>query len=392
MVRFQLLLFLRRFIAGFDLSWIDPGEVRFETHIWPNLLAQFLKCKRFDKNTAAEAVDAVCHSDNFLTHAYGVVLFIIQLYAEDPHPAICKLARQLLDSIRRQAQALEADDSVVDEQNGLLHRIALRNLLETTPWTLEADEDRPNEISVSEESNKESETVLVDFRIEEISRQQFDPILKVAFGRDDEETAAVIATEKGTVFVWKPGRVPMSTTLRVSMNPAIVAVRTLSIVYNVDSEGIIYRWNLIEERIIKYWETGINEEITAIAIDPSNNECLMVRYRNGIIREFDLSEDQCGESKVISDGGNWTVWGKERELLEKQTEGGSLRDLDVNQKFGLIVFVREEGSAFWKEMNGEVIHPIEIEKVTTCAFHPDLPMVAIGTENGEFVAFRFVGQ
>lgn len=104
LVRFHLLLLLKKFVVSFDCcsDSINVPEPSFPADTFGSMMSAFYRCKTFSKDNFFNEIDDVVHSDKFIKHAYSVALFVIKLFTNDPHLSVSTLATRILSFVKKQ--------------------------------------------------------------------------------------------------------------------------------------------------------------------------------------------------------------------------------------------------------------------------------------------------
>ena len=343
LVRFHFLLLLKRFVISFDDQDPHAGTgTKIPTDSHKAMMAAFFRCESFNQDQLFKHIDEVVNSDDFLSHAYAVALFLLTYYTSDPYPSISTLARQLVKFIqstekqsgRRMAEIDEDELSFNNvDQNEALYRIALRNLLQTQSWNAEEVvyvEEKPDEPVVVDSLPPPSFPGNIRLTIEENRREKFDPIVKVAFHKDslgialatassliyidDQRKVSTVpctdiddvqvaewgqqiyvcaSTNGGAFHVWAVGNQVMDITFRASPGRFVFVIQPKPFtILTADHTSTLYQWNLREECLVNEWETGSQSQTTALATHPTIPDVYVAGQRNGAIRELDISNPQ----------------------------------------------------------------------------------------------------
>ena len=250
LVRFHLLLLLKKFIVSFDSNeaiMINPPNFQFDS--FTSLMSIFYRCNKFTTDKFFERIDDVVHTPNFINHAYSVALFVINLYTSDPHASVSSLAKKILSFLDRQRKAFmkksnsrrkryfDEDDNEQNaltnlDQNESLHQIALRNLICMQQWKLPEEAISLNQsstftsvISLSPQVLSAEQTPIKDTttfqskfeskilnninfqNMKELRPILIDGVKKIAF--NEENTDIVLSTDSYVYFLRENRTIPI---------------------------------------------------------------------------------------------------------------------------------------------------------------------------------------
>lgn len=104
LVRFHLLLLLKKFVVSFDncSDSINVPVPSFPRTSYSAMLAAFYRAPHFSKDNFFTLIDNVVRSKRFIQHAYSVAVFIITLFIADPHQSVSRLATRILSFVNKQ--------------------------------------------------------------------------------------------------------------------------------------------------------------------------------------------------------------------------------------------------------------------------------------------------
>lgn len=466
LVRFHLLLLLKRFLVSFDEHENGLASTMFPVDSYRSMMSAIFQCQEFDPDRMFEQIDEVVSTPNFMNHAHSVALFLLTYYRNDPYPSIATIAGKLISVLqktetptRRRVAQTNEDELILSniDQNECLHRIALRNLLQTQSWKLEPEKDDVDEESPRGVNSLPPATFAPRARltVREIRRHRFDPIVKVAFHQDSlgvafatvsslvyiddrqvmwsipcrdvcdiqvaewgKQVHVCASTHSGSIFVWVVGSKTMSTAFRVSAGRVVFVVHQ-TVPYTImtaDYTNRIYRWDLRQERIVSEWETGAHTETTALCAHPTIPDLYVVGYMNGLIKELGLGDPHRCEFRdatalqakksvkrvaiskrtvpetyaVYEDG---MVYFYEDKMIANQPIANQhemkLRDFAMHQVYPLFVFTADNCIPFMSDTQGKILHVFKgVDPHCSCAMHPILPVVALGTSTGDLLLYH----
>ncbi|OHT16801.1 hypothetical protein TRFO_12867 [Tritrichomonas foetus] len=229
LVRFHLVLLLKKFVMSFD-SFSDAvhAVVELQYDSYASLLNSIFECNNGDCNVI-QRIDAMMEEEDASSKAYAISIALLTMLASDPHPSVKSLAQTVIQFVSKQRAAFEtpmedyqstpnslsknlnSDQYIVSygddefeaehlsfanlDQNESLHQIMLRNFVANR-------QDQNKEKSENEEDEESNTDVSVN---EEHSQYKFDfgesPITFVDF--DLEMGTFSATTDKKIYFVFR---------------------------------------------------------------------------------------------------------------------------------------------------------------------------------------------
>ena len=475
LVRFHLLLLLKRFMISFDArsQSVIPEPTTFPTDSYSSMMAGFFKCSTFSRENVYNLIDEVVHMPHFLNHAYTVALFLLNYYMCDPHPSVADLAGKLIVFVqnqRREAQGGKAfpsmntnDDEVFHslDQNESLYRIALRDLVTKRWWKPGAGDQyqETKEIHVDQLPHGLDLSPNPKFRFQEKRHMKFDGVEKIAFHQDslgiaiatysalvyiddrqrvcsipckdvddiqvvewDNKIHVIASANGGSIFVWPTETNTMALAFRASADSVVFAVSPTKpyIIVTVDTTNTIYHWDMRQEIIVGEWESGGQTQATALAIHPTIPDFYVIGHKNGVLKEVVVSDpSRCSVNNVsapkpnlaikkvaisrrpvpevfsVCDNGRCDFWKGDMCQMQplKQQHLAPVFDFAMHPLYPLLVFSQGRTPPFVTDLDGKVLHTFKgVSSQTVCAFHPVLPIMALGNAAGDLIIYQFSEQ
>lgn len=475
LVRFHLLLLLKRFMISFDAlsESVIPDPTHFPTESHAAMMSGFFKCSDFRQENVYHLIDNLVHAPHFLNHAYTVALFLLNYYMCDPHPSVADLAGKLIQFVQNQRREARGGKPVGDvnfqedelfhnlDQNESLHRIALRNLIMQGCWKPGEGSNPAENLStrVSALPHALATSRNARFTVKETKRLKFSNICKIAFHQDslgfalatysslmyiddkfhissvpfsdvddiqvvewDKKVHVIASSNGGSVFVWPVGTDNFVSAFRASAESVVFAVSPACphILVTVGTANTIYRWDLKRELIVDEWESGCQAQTTALAIHPTIPDFLVVGHKNGVLRELVVSDPQRSvvnnimapqptfavkkvaisrrdvpEVFSVCENGRCDFWVDKMDNIQplKNQHWSNVFDFGIHPLYPVLLFSPSNGAPFMTDLQGKVLHVFKgIEAPCVCAFHPVLPILALGSTSGEVVIYEITEQ